>query len=108
MKSVRNIFDVEQKLFVKLEIPNTYTHENHKYRLRGIVSHIGKSRNEGHYVYYSLEDKDSQWYIYDDNNVDIYKDTENFKLTSRPNGINIVNTDQELPCPYLLYYQKIE
>jgi ubiquitin C-terminal hydrolase len=103
-----NILDVEQKLFVKLEIPNTYTHENHKYRLQGIVSHIGKSRNEGHYVYYSLEDKDSQWYIYNDNNVDIYKDTENFKLTSRPNGINIVNTDQESPCPYLLYYQKIE
>jgi ubiquitin C-terminal hydrolase len=103
-----NIFDAEQKLFVKLEIPNTWVHESHKYRLRGIVSHLGNTRNEGHYVYYSLEDKDTQWYVYDDSHVDIYKDTENFQLTSRPNGINIVNTDKDTVCPYLLYYQKIE
>jgi ubiquitin C-terminal hydrolase len=103
-----NIFDAEQKIFVKLEIPNTWVHESHKYRLRGIVSHLGNTRNAGHYVYYSLEDKDTQWYVYDDSDADIYKNTENFQLTSRPNGINIVNTDKDSACPYLLYYQKIE
>ena len=106
-----NIFDQNDKFFINLEIPNSWVHENNKYRLRGIACHIGKTRDSGHYIYYSMEDKYTKWYKYDDNSVEPHNDdenTENYKLINRPNGINIFNTNEESACPYLLYYQKIE
>jgi ubiquitin C-terminal hydrolase len=105
------IFDLNNKLFIKLEIPNSWVYENNKYRLRGIVAHIGETREGGHYIYYSMEDNDTKWYKYDDNNFDPHNDDENtadYKLINRPNGINIFNTNEDSTCPYLLYYQKIE
>jgi ubiquitin C-terminal hydrolase len=82
--------------------------DTHKYRLRGIVVHIGESIRGGHYKYFALEDNDSKWYEYDDDDVNPYEDKDAFKLTNRPNGINVFNTKFDTPCPYLLYYQKIE
>lgn len=58
-----------------------------------------------------MEDNDTKWYKYDDNNFDPHNDDENtadYKLINRPNGINIFNTNEDSTCPYLLYYQKIE
>jgi ubiquitin C-terminal hydrolase len=97
-----------EKRFFNMEIPNTFIYDTHKYRLRGIVVHIGNSIRSGHYKYFAMEDNDTIWYEYNDGVVDAYKDTEDYKLTNRPNGINIFNMKGDSPCPYLLYYQKIE
>jgi len=97
-----------EKRFFNMEIPNTFIYDTHKYRLRGIVVHIGNSIRSGHYKYFAMEDNDTVWYEYNDGVVDAYKDTEDYKLTNRPNGINIFNMKGDSPCPYLLYYQKIE
>jgi hypothetical protein len=99
-----------EKVFMNTEIPNTWSYDNNKYKLTGICVHEGETMDTGHYMYYSLED--GKWIEYSDNDVKPYKDTSTgdkyYKLTNRPNGINIFNTDKDVPCPYLLYYQKIE
>ena len=103
-----NLFNNTEKRFFNMEISNTVNYDTSKYRLRGIVSHIGDSMISGHYKYFAMEENDTIWYEYNDIDVVACKDTEDYKLTNRPNGINVFNMKHNTPCPYLLYYQKIE
>jgi len=108
-----NIFNANlKKSFVPLKIPNSWQHNGHKYKLAGMGLHIGKSKNSGHYVYFSHTE--NKWVEYSDDSAEEYKDiptvdkTHYYKLSDDVNGYNLFYTDAEVPCPYLLYYQKIE
>lgn len=123
------IFDNEGgKNFCNVYIHNLWNNDGTNYILKGIGLHKGTTKNSGHYVYFSKEA--DRWICYNDSNVSIVETiklgkkiknldfdvNENantyFKLSNQENGINEficktdANTNNELPCPYILYYER--
>jgi len=111
LKVSYNIFDNKMnKIFIKSEIPNVWEYKDNKYKLNGIIVHIGTNVSSGHYEYYSYED--GKWYEYSDSNVKQYKQSKPSKsghyiLSDNENENNIFYTNKSQPCPYLLSYIKM-
>jgi ubiquitin C-terminal hydrolase len=111
LKVSYNIFDKKlNKIFIKSEIPNIWEYKDNKYKLNGIIVHIGSSMSSGHYEYYSYED--GKWYEYSDSIVKQYKTSKPLKtghyiLSDDENENNIFYTNKSQPCPYLLSYIKM-
>jgi ubiquitin C-terminal hydrolase len=108
-----NIFDKSlTKHFIKTQIPNKWIYANNEYTLNGIVCHIGSTMKSGHYIYLSLEK--NEWIEYSDTQINPHNTTvpynadSYYKLdnTIDENTMNIFNTDENIPCPYVLYYIK--
>jgi ubiquitin C-terminal hydrolase len=110
IKIIMAIFDNKlKKSFLQTEIPNQWQYGDNKYELKGIVVHNGATLDEGHYMYFSKEDK--LWYEYSDNNVKAYNAQKPkksyYKLTTSLEDNNIFYTNKNVPCPYILYYHKV-
>jgi len=108
MVIMNNIFDNKlNKVPYKFLIPNKWSHLSNSYTLKGIIVHIGETRNSGHYEYYSYDK--NKWIIYSDSHITLHKNqNKNFTLSTHIDGDNIFNPDKSLNflCPYLLYYIK--
>ena len=65
---------------------------NNNYKLIGVITHLGNSGEDGHFIAHCLSPIDNKWYTYNDAIVTEIKD---FK--------RII----DLRMPYLLFYQKI-
>jgi ubiquitin C-terminal hydrolase len=108
LRIICNIFDHKgHKLFNKTEIPNEWEYDGHKYKLNGIIVHIGATKEAGHYEYYSAET--DNWYEYSDTDVHIYKAMKPkaayYALNKQ--GANIFYPNKTLPTPYVLSYVKV-
>jgi uncharacterized UBP type Zn finger protein len=105
LRVICNIFDAKgNKLFSKTEIPNTWEYDGYKYKLQGIIVHIGATKESGHYEYYSSE-ADS-WYEYSDSNVKVHKAMKPkaaYYALNKEND-NIFYPNKVLPCPYVISY----
>jgi uncharacterized UBP type Zn finger protein len=108
-----NIFDKSlKKQFIKTQIPNKWVYDNNEYKLNGIVCHIGSTMKGGHYIYLSLEN--DEWIEYSDTDINPHNTTipynpdSYYKLDNSidDNTMNIFNTDENIPCPYILYFIK--
>ena len=108
-----NIFDKSlTKHFIKTQIPNKWIYGNNEYTLNGIVCHIGSTMKSGHYIYLSLEK--NEWIEYSDTQINPHNTTATYNADSYykldntidDNTMNIFNTDENIPCPYILYYIK--
>ena len=64
------------------------------YKLIGVITHLGQSGADGHFIAHCLSPIDQNWYTYNDAKVTLIKDMET----------EVVN----LGMPYLLFYQRIE
>jgi Ubiquitin carboxyl-terminal hydrolase len=110
LKVVMNIFDNKlKKTFLQSEVPNRWNYGDHTYALQGIIVHSGAAIDSGHYMYFSFED--GKWFEYSDDSVKAYKDQKEkksyYKLNTQSDGSNIFYTNKNVPCPYILYYQKV-
>ena len=65
-----------------------------KYKLIGVITHLGESGASGHFIAHCLSPADKKWYTYND---DIVSECVDFKK-------NII----DLGMPYLLFYQRID
>ena len=63
-----------------------------KYKLIGVITHLGESGASGHFIAHCLSPADKKWYTYND---DIVSECVDFKK-------NII----DLGMPYLLFYQR--
>ena len=81
-----------ERYMIKLEDDNDKKIINIRYRLIGIIIHIGKSGDEGHFYTYCRSPVDKKWYSYNDEKV---------KYISDPLG-------EIKGIPYLLFYEKIK
>ena len=63
------------------------------YKLIGVITHIGNSGEDGHFIAHCLNPIDNAWYTYNDA---IVNKTTNFQ--------KII----DFGMPYLLFYKKIE
>ena len=68
--------------------------KNIKYKLIGVITHIGENGASGHFIAHCLSPIDDKWYTYNDA---IVNETDNFQR-------NII----DLGMPYLLFYKRIE
>ena len=73
---------------------NQTSNQNIMYKLIGVITHLGQSGADGHFIAHCLSPIDKQWYTYNDAKVTLIKDMET----------EVVN----LGMPYLLFYQRIE
>ena len=64
---------------------------NNTYKLIGVITHLGNSGEDGHFIAHCLSPIDNKWYTYNDATVN---ETEDFK--------RII----DLGMPYLLFYQR--
>jgi ubiquitin C-terminal hydrolase len=67
----------------------------YKYKLTGVITHLGESSMSGHFIAFCINQSDKRWYKYNDSMVDV---VENFEAEV-VNNINIM--------PYLLFYHKL-
>ena len=81
-----------ERYMIKLEDDNDKKLINIRYRLIGIIIHIGKSGDEGHFYTYCRSPVDKKWYSYNDEKV---------KYISDP-------LEEIKGIPYLLFYEKIK
>jgi len=73
---------------------NQTSNQNIMYKLIGVITHLGQSGADGHFIAHCLSPIDKQWYTYNDAKVTLIEDMET----------EVVN----LGMPYLLFYQRIE
>ena len=87
-------FDVKIQFYEDLDLYNyiEYKQTGHKYRLIGVITHIGESSMSGHFIAYCRDPITEKWFKYNDAIVTEIKD---FK--------EVIN----FAMPYLLFYQKI-
>ena len=89
-------FKIKLEFTTELDITN-YVNEkkgNIKYKLIGVITHLGESGESGHFIAHCLSPIDEKWYTYNDS---IVKEIGDFQK-------EII----DLGMPYLLFYQKIE
>ena len=88
-------FDVKINFVEILDLRNyiEYNNTGYKYKLIGVITHIGESSMSGHFISYCIDPITEKWYKYNDaivNEVnDFTKEVINFAM------------------PYLLFYEKI-
>ena len=86
--NVKIIFPEELNLFNYIEYKNTGV----KYKLIGVITHIGESGMGGHFIAYCKDPISQSWYKYNDAIVSEVQDFQN----------EVIN----FAMPYLLFYQK--
>ena len=88
-------FKIKLEFTTELDITNYIQKKtgNIKYKLIGVITHLGESGEGGHFIAHCLSPIDNNWYTYNDA---IVNETENFQ--------KII----DFGMPYLLFYQKIE
>ena len=62
------------KVMTKVKIPNNLHLNLKRYSLNGIVSHIGKTSMDGHWITYVKHNQNEIWYKCDDSKVQIAED----------------------------------
>ncbi|KAL4492058.1 hypothetical protein ABPG72_008479 [Tetrahymena utriculariae] len=83
-----------------LEIQNNgynFPYAKSNYRLVGIVNHLGKFTNFGHYVSYVRYEQTNKWILFDDNRVQVFQKGQTLS--------QILQTNANDNTPYLLIYQ---
>ena len=73
--------------------------ESHKYRLIGVITHLGPHGTGGHYIAYGFLEEKNMWYKFDDSRVT--ESTFNEAKTSKP-------FDNYRCDPYILFYHRLE
>ena len=87
--NVKINFEEKIDLYKFIEIKGTGT----KYNLIGVITHIGESNNNGHFVAFCREPiTNKKWFLYNDA---IVKEVKNFKK-------EVIDFGE----PYILFYQK--
>ena len=66
----------------------------------GIITHLGESGSEGHFIAYCRGGPDSQFFCYNDASVTPVSTEEAIKT-------NISSKDYEKKTPYILFYHNI-
>ena len=89
-------FNVKINFYEELNLYNYIEYKNtgYKYKLIGVITHIGESSMSGHFIAYCYDQIQSKWYKYNDA---IVNEVSNFK-----------NEVIDFAMPYLLFYQKID
>ena len=89
-------FDVKIEFFEEINLYNYIEYKNtgFKYKLIGVISHIGESGMSGHFIAYCKDPINNQWNKFNDAIVSPVSDFQN----------EVIN----FAMPYLLFYQKIE
>jgi len=87
-------FDVKLEFTERVNLSQYFQMKNFEniYNLIGVVTHLGKSGEDGHFIAHAKSPIDGIWYIYND---EIVSKVDNFKK-------QIVDIDS----PYILFYQK--
>ena len=88
--NVKINFSEELNLYNYIEYKNT----GYKYKLIGVITHIGESSMSGHFIAYCYDQIQNKWYKYNDA---IVNEVSNFQN-------EVIN----FAMPYLLFYQKID
>ena len=88
--NVKINFVEELNLYNYIEYKNT----GYQYRLLGVITHIGESSMNGHFIAYCRDPINQKWYKYNDAIVNEVNDFQN----------EVIN----FAMPYLLFYQKID
>ena len=88
--NVKINFTEELNLYNYIEYKNT----GYQYRLLGVITHIGESSMNGHFIAYCRDPINLKWYKYNDAIVNEVNDFQN----------EVIN----FAMPYLLFYQKID
>ena len=70
---------------------------NQIFYLSGIITHLGESGNEGHFIAYCKSEFDSQFYCYNDASVTLAKEEDAIKTV-------ISSRDYDKKTPYILIY----
>ena len=71
-----------------------YANMGSKYKLIGVITHMGESGMGGHFIAYCLEPISEEWFKYNDSIVTKVGDFQN----------EVIN----YAMPYLLFYQKVQ
>ena len=89
-------FKIKLEFTTELDITNYVIQNNGsiKYKLVGVITHLGESGSGGHFIAHCLSPIDNQWYTYNDA---IVSKTDDFQK-------QII----DLGMPYLLFYKLIE
>ena len=89
-------FDVKINFVEELNLYNYIEYKNtgYKYKLIGVITHIGESSMSGHFIAYCRDPINGKWYKYNDAIVNEVNDFQN----------EVIN----FAMPYLLFYQKIQ
>jgi len=89
-------FDVKINFTEELNLYNYIEYKNtgYQYRLFGVITHIGESSMNGHFIAYCRDPINLKWYKYNDAFVNEVNDFQN----------EVIN----FAMPYLLFYQKID
>ena len=88
-------FNVKIHFFEDLNLYNyiEYKETGTNYKLIGVITHIGESSMDGHFIAYYKDPITNLWFKYNDAFVN---DVENFKA-------EVI----DFAMPYLLFYQKV-
>ena len=87
---------IKLEFTTELDITNYLSQKtgNIKYKLIGVITHLGEDGASGHFIAHCLSPIDNRWYTYNDSFVSIIDDFQKQII--------------DLGMPYLLFYQKIE
>ena len=88
-------FDVKINFYENLNLNNyvEYKDTGYKYKLIGVITHIGESSMSGHFISYCRDPINEKWFKFNDA---IVTEVNNFQT-------EVIN----FAMPYLLFYQKI-
>ena len=89
-------FKIKLEFTTELDISRfvNFNDKSRKYKLIGVITHLGESGAGGHFIAHCLSPVDGEWYTYNDA---IVSKCDNFQK-------NII----DLGMPYLLFYQRID
>ena len=87
-------FDVKMEFYEEINLYNyiEYKDTGFKYKLIGVITHIGESGMGGHFIAYCKDPINGEWNKYNDAIVSKVEDFQN----------EVIN----FAMPYLLFYQK--
>ena len=89
-------FKIKLNFFEDLNLENFVEHKETgcKYKLIGVITHLGESSMSGHFIAYCKDPISKDWYQFNDANVKPVQDFQN----------EVIN----YAMPYLLFYQKVQ
>ena len=89
-----NSYNIKIEFFEKIDLTNYISFNQNKviYNLYGVVTHLGKNKNEGHFIASCKNLIDNSWYKYNDSSIT--------KINNIQKEVLDFNT------PYILFFQK--
>ena len=89
-------FKIKLNFFEDLNLANFVEHKETgcRYKLIGVITHLGESDMSGHFIAYCKDPISNVWYKFNDAIVNQVQDFQN----------EVIN----FAMPYLLFYQKIQ